>query len=54
MAKKDQEWLVNDYRIVTVEPIKPKEEELGFFGWCAVWVVVGLIIGFIAKLVGTG
>jgi hypothetical protein len=45
MRKKDREFLVNDYRIITVEPVQPKEDEsIGFFGWVGIILVV-LIVG---------
>jgi hypothetical protein len=47
MRKKDQEFLVNDYRIITVEPVQPKEDEsLGFFGWVGVILLVLIVAGW--------
>jgi hypothetical protein len=49
MTRRKQEWLVNDYRVVTFEPVKPKEEG---WGWAVVFLVVVVIIGAIALFGG--
>ena len=45
MRKKNQEWRVSDYRIVTVEPVNSKEEKFGFFGWAGL-IVLGLFLAW--------